>query len=83
MITCRKAAEWTSREVDEPLPAGRRFALGLHRFLCPQCRRFATQLAEVDRAVGDTIREAELASDPLTDEARERMRRALQNEQAG
>lgn len=83
MITCRRAAEWTSREVDDPLPAGRRFALGLHRFLCPKCRRFATQLAEVDRAVGDTIRAAELGSTPLTDEARERMRRALQEEQTG
>ncbi len=83
MITCRRAAEWTSREVDAPLSAGRRFALGLHRFLCPKCRRFATQLAEVDLAVGETIRAAELGSTPLTDEARERMRRALREEQTG
>ena len=80
MITCRTAAEWTSREVAERLPAGRRFAIGLHRILCVKCRRFALQLAEVDRAVGETIRAAELGSTPLTTEARERMRRALQEE---
>ncbi len=83
MITCRRATEWTSQEVDEPLAAGRRFALGFHRFLCPKCRRFATQLAEMDRAVGDTIRSAELESAPLSDRARERMQSAIREELSG
>ncbi|MCU0702548.1 MAG: hypothetical protein MUF18_00980 [Fimbriiglobus sp.] len=83
MITCQRAAEWTSRELDDPLPAGRRVALGLHRLLCGDCRRFRTQLAEIDQAVGEAVAHAEATAEPLSDDARERIRHALQDAQAG
>lgn len=79
MITCRQATEWTSGELDERLSAGRRFVLGFHRLLCGKCRRFRTQLAEIDHAVGEAIAAGELAAEPLPDDARERLRAALEN----
>lgn len=83
MITCQRAAEWTSREVDEPLPVGRRFALAVHRLLCPSCRRFRTQLVELDQAVGRFITDGTAASEGLTDDARQRIKEALANDTSG
>lgn len=77
MITCQRAVEWTSRELDDRLPAGRRFALGVHRLLCPECRRFREQLAEVDEAVGQFVAAAAASADGLSDEARQRIKAAL------
>jgi hypothetical protein len=83
VISCRRAAEWTSRELDDGLSGGRRFALGVHRLLCGPCRRFRDQLSEIDRAVGEAITAGEVAAEPLSDDARERMRQALENDPAG
>jgi hypothetical protein len=69
--------------LDERLPAGRRFALGVHRLLCGHCRRFRDQLAELDRAVGEAIAEGEMTAEPLSEAARERMQQALQDERGG
>jgi hypothetical protein len=83
MITCERAAEWTSRALDDPLPGGRRFALGFHRLLCPQCRRFRDQLAEVENAVSQFLADGDPPVDGLSDDARQRIRLALENETSG
>lgn len=83
MITCQRAAEWTSRELDAALGGGRGLALGVHRLLCGKCRRFRTQVAEIDRAVREFV-SAGLPTDVhLPDDARERIRQALRDETAG
>ncbi len=55
MISCRRATELTSKELDTELRAGERIALGFHRLVCGACRRFQAQLAEIDRAVARTL----------------------------
>lgn len=83
MISCHRATEWASLELDTTVPAGRRFALGVHRMLCAACRRYRTQLAELDRAVAAAVAAGELAAGPLPDDARSRLARALADEQSG
>ena len=78
MISYRRAAELASKELDTELRAGERVALGFHRLVCGACRRFRGQLAEVDRAVAQTL--AGPAGDPavdLPDAARARIDAAL------
>ncbi len=83
MITCQRAAECTSQELAESLPAGVRFALGFHRFLCPPCRRFRTQVAEVERAVEHFLTDGEGSGEGLSDDARRRIADALANDTSG
>jgi hypothetical protein len=81
MISCKRAAEWTSRELDEPLPPFRRFAVGLHRLLCPACRRFRDQLRAVNLALNRHLASTIPESDErLTEDARRRIRQALLEE---
>ena len=82
MISCKRAAELTSRELDVPLGFGGRTLLGFHRLVCAACRRFRTQLVEVDRAVGEFLAVGVLDSVALPDDARERIARALRDEAA-
>lgn len=79
MISCKRAAEWTSRELDAPLGVCRGLALRLHRLVCGDCRRFRTQLAEVDRAAAAFVAAAVPDSARLPDDARERITKALRD----
>lgn len=49
MITCRRAAELISRELDTDLPLHQRVALRVHLFVCGACNRFRRQIAVIDR----------------------------------
>ena len=83
MISCKRAAEWTSRELDGELSAAPRAVLGVHRLLCGNCRRFRIQLVEVDRAVGEFVTAGLPDAVHLPDDARERIRQALRDDAAG
>ena len=85
MISCRRAAELASKELDTELRPRERVALGVHRLVCGACRRFRTQLAEIDRAVTQTL--AQTLAGPggnpsvaLPDAARARLDAALGSE---
>ena len=81
MISCRRAAELASKELDTELRPRERVALGVHRLVCGACRRFRTQLAEIDRAVTQTL--AGPGGNPsvaLPDAARARLDAALGSE---
>jgi hypothetical protein len=43
LLDCRDATRLISRELDGPLPWGRRLRLRLHLFWCGPCRRFLRQ----------------------------------------
>jgi predicted anti-sigma-YlaC factor YlaD len=45
LLDCRDAVRLISRELDGPLPAGRRLRLRLHLLWCAACRGFARQAA--------------------------------------
>ena len=77
MITCKKSAELTSRELDAALSGLQRFALGFHCLLCGNCRRFRAQLGRLDRAAGELIAGEPPAGEPLPDDARGRIQAKL------
>ncbi len=45
ILDCKDAAQLISRELDGPLPPGRRLRLRLHLLWCDACRRFERQAA--------------------------------------
>ena len=73
MLSCRHATRLISDGVDRSLTLGERLRLGVHLLGCPPCVRF--------RRAGRWLQRA-LASPPagarLPDEARDRIRRALE-----
>ena len=76
MITCKRAAELISHAEEAPLGRWRAFQLRFHLFFCAMCRRFRRQVHLLHRA-GCSCGEAALPKPTLSDEARERMKRAL------
>ena len=80
MITCKQAAEWTSRELDAPLFFVSRAMLGFHRMLCVNCRRFHTQLVQIERELAEFVETGVPESVSLPEEVRERITLALRNE---
>ena len=65
-MTCRRAAELISRELDASLPLPRRAGLGFHTLLCGACRRFRHQLGAIDGAVADALARPPAAVLPQT-----------------
>ena len=63
MITCRRAAELISRELDADLPLHQRVVLRFHKMVCGACRRFWRQLGAVDEAVEEFFTKA-VSGDP-------------------
>ena len=53
MITCRRAAELISAELDADLPLHPRGGLGFHTVVCTACRRYQVQIGAVDEAVAE------------------------------
>jgi hypothetical protein len=81
VMSCKRAAELTSRELDVPLRVYQRLALCLHRVLCPACRRFRRQLAELHRAIAQFLKSAGAPSAVrLSAVARGRIHQALRDE---
>ena len=60
MITCRRAAELISWDLDASLPFHQRAGLGFHTLLCGACRRFRSQLEVVDEAVDEFLATPEI-----------------------
>jgi hypothetical protein len=54
-MTCRRAAELISLQLDIDLPAHRLAGLAIHTLLCGACRRFRRQLVVVDEAAGGLL----------------------------
>jgi hypothetical protein len=50
-LNCRDATRLISRELDGPLPLGRRLRLRLHLFWCGPCRRFLVQMRALRMAM--------------------------------
>jgi len=72
VITCRRAAELISWELDTDLPLHRRAGLGFHTLVCAACRRYRRQLGPIDEAVADAV--ARLRGANLPDETKDHLR---------
>jgi predicted anti-sigma-YlaC factor YlaD len=79
-LRCEAASELASRELDEPLSRLERLALRGHLLACASCRRFRDQIRLIRRAsrLGDRAPAgSSTADDALSDEARRRIARAI------
>jgi predicted anti-sigma-YlaC factor YlaD len=82
-MSCRKATELLSASLDRPLTRMEKVRLRVHLVICSACRRYRRQVDAIDRALqlavgGDAVANLDdtLA---LSDEARARMERALED----
>jgi hypothetical protein len=73
MLSCRHNTRLISERLERSLSLAERLRLGVHLVLCPPCQRFD----HATRWLHDTL--TSLPADvPLPDEARERIRQALE-----
>lgn len=81
MFSCREVSQRVSRSFEQDLPWMQRLLVRLHLKMCRYCARFAHQLALLRRIVQqtewvDNLSESETG---LPDDARDRIKRALQS----
>jgi hypothetical protein len=80
---CREVVRILSDARDRPLPLSMRLKLRLHFLMCCWCQRYAQQLKFLGQAAGAFPEHAdEAVPTPLSSEAKERMKRALQRDSA-
>lgn len=80
MLNCHEASQLASNQLDERLPLTKRLSLALHLMLCRHCRRFARQIERLHRIAETT--KIDIGAH-LSNEAKARMRSALQREGRG
>jgi len=80
MLNCHEASQLASSRMEAVLPLTKRVSLGVHLALCRHCRRFARQIERLRRVARATQTEA---GAELSQEARERLRYALQQQARG
>jgi hypothetical protein len=78
MLKCKQAAELLSVSRDRRLSARERFRLRVHLFVCRKCTRYAAQLRFLETACRQVEEKSAVAAIRLSDEARQRLRRALE-----
>jgi DNA-directed RNA polymerase specialized sigma24 family protein len=86
MISCKRAAELISLSLETPLTWRQRLALSFHLFFCDMCRRFRRQSRLVQQAGPEAGRPEQMPGreeTALSEEARERIKRALRNSSGG
>jgi hypothetical protein len=83
MLTCKDASHLVSHGQDRPLSFRERWGLRIHLWMCGNCRRFERQVALMRRLLRqpDLRTETEIAVIELSAEARERIGRALADQQ--
>lgn len=84
MLTCKDASHLASHRQDRPLSFRERWGLRIHLWMCGNCRRFERQIGLMRRLLrqSDQRADAEVADQVLSDEARERIGRALAEQQS-
>ena len=75
--TCKRIAPLTSESLERPLGLGERAVLHLHLFVCVWCVWYRKQLQMVRSACLERGKEEAGEDVVLSEEARERIRRAL------
>ena len=57
MATCKEVAQTLGRDAWRDEPLWRRLTLRLHLWMCPHCRRYATQIRAIGAAARSLFRE--------------------------
>ncbi len=79
---CREVVKLASEDMNHPLPFGTRLKLRLHLMICDACERYRRQLRSIREALRRNPDKL-LGQEPstgLSPEARERLKRALQQQ---
>ena len=83
MLSCKDVTRLLSESMDHSLPLGKRIGVRLHLLICKFCARYERQLLlireTVRRLVATEDWPGESSGEPLSAEARERIRKALAN----
>lgn len=86
MISCRKATELISKEMDEPLSRWETFSLKAHLLVCWCCNRFKKQIHIINNQLKEIASEiiaferfAEIDLPDLSQESKERILKVLRN----
>lgn len=84
MLTCKEASHLVSQKQDRPLNFRERWGLRIHLWMCGNCLRFERQIALIRRLLRQSGpgAETEVADQELSAEARERISRALADQQS-
>ena len=83
MLSCKDVTRLISESMDHSLPLGKRVGVRLHLLVCKFCSRYERQLLlirETVRRLAATERCVRAPpGEPLSEEAKERIRKALAN----
>ena len=83
-MTCRRAAELISGELDAPLSLYRQVGIAFHTLACTKCRRYRRQTSAVEEAVGAYFgRSTAGHAASLPEPAKERLKEVVQDGLAG
>ncbi len=85
MPSCKEVSRLVSESMETKLPLRKRIGLWMHLSMCRLCMGFARQLRVIQAAAkehGESEDDTSLADATLSDDARERIRRAVQNAQS-
>jgi hypothetical protein len=82
-MSCREAADFTSRELDGSLTPGMRDRLGQHRSVCSSCRRYLAQLQFVSKAARSRLHLEVMDQAQLAAESKDRMKVLVQQWRKG
>jgi hypothetical protein len=84
MLSCKDVTRLISESMDRTLPLGKRIGVRLHLLICKFCARYERQPLLIRETVRHLAATQERPGEPygetLTEKARERIRRSLQQQ---
>ncbi len=78
-FSCSKYAERMSRALDAPLSSSEKVGYTFHHYFCLECRRFSTQIIQLEQTLEEFVNSHEIASVGLSDEAKSRIEKHIKN----
>jgi len=83
MLVCRDVTRLISESMDHSLPLGKRIGVRIHLLMCTFCARYERQLVLIRETVRRLVAAVEkpegTPGEPLSEEARERIKDFLRN----
>jgi predicted anti-sigma-YlaC factor YlaD len=83
MISCRKATELVSLQIDKPLKSLESIALNIHLLYCSACKNAKKQLIAIDQATGEFLKDdqpTDVVGIELPDDAKQRIHERIERE---
>jgi hypothetical protein len=81
MLSCKDVTQLLSEAMDRSLPLGKRIGVRFHLLICKFCVRYERQLLQIRETVRRLVGTEETAGgtlgEPLSEGAKERIRRSL------